>query len=145
MELSPAFTITLISSIVASGVQLTVFVVLYKTLKAIHVQNTNHEKYFKNQAILDKNILTFKFADWLASEVKYYSPLYENNKDRKYILSQAERDDHLIAMAKKVITLCISEVVDVDILKDELERLIATLHTLEPEPTEIIVELRKLL
>ncbi len=145
MELSTSFTITLISSIVASGVQLTVFVVLYKTLKAVNVQNSHHEIFFELQRINDRYLLTFKFADWLSTEVKYYSPLYENNKDRQYILNPEEINSHLIAMANKTITLCKDDTVDVDIIKDEIERLIITLKSFKPEPVEVIVELRKLL
>ena len=145
MELSASFTITLISSIIASGVQLTVFAVLYKTLKAVHKQNTNHEKSFKIQLITQKNLLTFKFADWLSSEIKYFSPSYINNKDRDYILTQDEINNHLIAMGSKMISLCKDDIVDVDILKDEIDRLIRTYQDMETKPTEIIVELRKLL
>ena len=145
MELSASFTITLVSSIIASGVQLTVFAVLYKTLKAVHKQNTNHEKSFKIQLITQKNLLTFKFADWVSSEIKYYSPSYKNNKDREYILTQDEINNHLIAMGSKMISLCKDEIVDVDILKDEIDRLIRTFQDMETKPTEVIVELRKLL
>ena len=83
MDFSASFTITLLSSVIASAVQLTVFAVLYKTLKAVHIQNTHHEFFFELQRVNDRNLLTFKFADWLSTEVKYYSPLYENNKDRQ--------------------------------------------------------------
>lgn len=145
MELSASFTITLVSSIIASGVQLTVFVVLYKTLKAVHKQNTNHEKSFKIQLITQKNLLTFKFADWLSSEIKYFSPAYKNNKDRDYILTPDEINNHLMSMGSKMISLCNDGIVDVNILKDEIDRLIRTFQDMETIPTEIIVELRKLL
>ena len=48
-------------------------------------------------------------------------------------------------MANKTISLCQDDTVDVDIIKDEIERLIITLQSFKPEPTEIIDKLRKLL
>jgi len=145
MEFSASFTITLVSSIIASGVQLTVFVVLYKTLKAVHKQNSNHEKSFKIQQITQKNLLTFRFADWVSSEIKYFSPAYKNNKDREYILTEDEISRHLIAIGNKMVSLCNDKIVDVDILKDEIERLITTFQKMDKIPTDIVVELRKLL
>jgi len=145
MELGASFTITLISSVIASGVQLTVFGVLYKTLKAIHIQNTHYEKSMQTNELVQKNTLTFRFADWLASEIKYYSPLYEANRDRKYILSPNEIDDHLMSLAKKLIDLINQDVVDSSILRDEIERLIRTLDMMESKPTDVIVDLKKLL
>ncbi len=145
MEFTDSFTITLISSVVASGVQLTVFGVLYKTLRAIHIQNTNHEKSFKTNEVIQKNTLTFRFADWISSEVKYYSPLYKNNKDREYILTPIEIDDHLISMAKKLVDLITKDVVDSSILRDEIERMIATLENMESPDTKVIEELKELL
>ena len=145
MEISISLLTTLVVALASSIIEIGVIIVLYKSLRTVQAQNKHHENYFENQRIVNKNSLTFKFADWLSSEVKYYSPLYEGYKDRKFILTQAERDDHIVAMANKAISLCEKDIVDVDILKDEIERLLATLHTLESEPTEIIVELRKLL
>lgn len=145
MEISAPFIITLISSIVASAVQLTVFAVLYKTLKAIHIQNTNYEKSFKTNETIQKNLLTFRFADWLSSEIKYYSPLYKANQGRDYILTGDEINDHLVAMAKKLVTLINQKVVDASILRDEIERSIATLDNMESKPLDIIVDLKKLL
>lgn len=145
MEITDTVFATLSVALVSSIIETGVILILYKSMRVVQGQNKHHEKHFENQRIVNKNSLTFKFADWLSTEVKYYSPLYKNNKDRKYILSQSERDDHLVAMANKAISLCEKDIVDVDILKDEIERLVATLHTLESEPTEVIVELRKLL
>lgn len=145
MEFSPSFVITLVSSVVASAVQLTVFCVLYKTLKAIHIQNTNYEKSFITNEVVQKNLLTFRFADWLSSEIKYYSPLYKANKTREYLLTPSEIDGHLIAMAKKLISLIEQNAVDSSILRDEIERLIATFEEMKPRPTDVIVKLKKLL
>jgi len=145
MEITDTVFATLAVALVSSIIETGVILVLYKSLRVVQAQNKHHEKYFDNQIIVNKNSLTFRFADWLSTEVKYYSPLYEGNKDRKYILTESEINDHLIAMSDKAISLCKKDIVDVDILKDEIERLIATLHTLKPEPTETIVELRKLL
>jgi len=145
LDFSASFTITLISSIIASGVQLTVFVVLYKTMKAVHIQNTNHERSFKIQQVNQKIALTFRFADWAAAEVKYYSPLFESNKDRKYILSESERDLHLVSIAKKMVKMCNDEIVDVDLLKDEVERLVLTLDNMKSKPLDVLVNLKRLL
>jgi len=145
MEITDTVFATLAVALVSSIIETGVILVLYKSLRVVQAQNKRHEKYFDNQIIVNRNSLTFRFADWLSTEVKYYSPLYKGNKDRKYILTQSEINDHLIAMGNKAISLCKKDIVDVDILKDEIERLIATLHKLEPEPTETIVELRKLL
>ena len=145
MEILSPFGITIVTAVIGMCVQLSVFVVLYRTLRAVQIQNPHHEFFFELQRINDRNLLTFKFADWLSTEVKYYSPLYENNKDRQYILSPQEINSHLIAMANKTISLCQDNTVDVDIIKDEIERLIITLQSFKPEPTEIIDKLRKLL
>ncbi len=145
MEISDTVFLTLTVALVGAIIEIGVILVLYKSLRAVQAQNKHHEIYFENQRIVNRNSLTFRFADWLSTEVKYYSPLYEGNKDRKYILTQAEINDHLVAMSNKAISLCKKDIVDIDILKDEVERLIATLHVLKPEPTETIVELRKLL
>lgn len=145
MEISDTIFVTLAVALIGAAIEIGVILVLYKSLRTVQAQNKHHEEYFENQRIVNKYFLTFKFADWLSTEVKYYSPLYEINKDRKYLLTRAEIDDHLIAMSNKALSLCKKDIVDVDILKDEIERLIATLHELQPEPTEIIVDLRKLL
>ncbi len=145
MELSLSFTITLISSVIASGLQMSVFIVLYKTLRAIHNQNTNHEQSFKIQRVTQKLNLTFKFADWIASELKYFSSLYENNQKRKYILSESEINVHLTSIGNKMVTLCTDDIVETDFLKDEIERLILTLENMKSKPFDVIVGLKKLL
>ena len=145
MEISDTVFVTLAVALASAIIEIGVILVLYKSLRTVQAQNKHHENYFENQRTVNKYLLTFKLADWLSTEVKYYSPLYEGNKDRKFILTQSEIDTHLIAMSNKVISLCTKDVVDIDILKDEVDRLIATLHELKPEPTETIVELRKLL
>ncbi len=149
MEPLPSLPFSLVVSLIAATasniVQLIVFIVLYKTLKAVKIQNANHEKNFKSQMNIEKNAITFTFADWVASEVKYYSPLYEKNKQREYVLPQSKIDRHLIAIGKKIVTMCDDKTVDVDIMKDEIERLILTLDHMVNEPTHVISDLKKLL
>lgn len=128
-----------------NAVQIIVFIVLYKTLKAIKVQNQHHEKHFKSQMNIERNSLTFRFADWVSSEVKYYSPLYKQNKNREYVLSTEKINMHLISIAKKVVIMSNDNTVDVDVMKDEIERLILTLDNMEKEPTHVISDLKKLL
>jgi len=145
MEISDTVYLTLSVAFISSIIEIGVILVLYKSLRAVQAQNKHHEGYFENQRTVNKYFLTFKFADWLSAEVKYYSPLYEGNKDRKYLLSRAEIDDHLVAMSNKAISLCKKGVVDIDIIKDEIERLILTLGNMDKEPTHVILDLKKLL
>ncbi len=44
-----------------------------------------------------------------------------------------------------MISLCNDDVVDVNILKDEIERLILTLENMKSKPLDVIVDLKKLL
>jgi len=145
MSWSIEFIISLVAAAATNVVQIVVFIVLYKTLKAIKTQNDHHTKHFKSQMNIERNSLTFRFADWVAREVKYYSPLYKENKDREYVLSAKKINTHLIAIAKKVVDMSSNNTIDVDIMKDEIERLILTLDNMENEPTHIISDLKKLL
>ena len=145
IEIPLNLAISLIAAAATNAVQLTVFIVLYKTLKAIKNQNQHHEKHFKSQMNIERNSLTFRFADWVSREVKYYSPLYKQNKNREYVLSAKKIDTHLIAIAKKVITMSNNDTIDIDIMKDEIERLILTLDNIDKEPTHIISDLKELL
>ena len=140
-----SLVVSLIAATASNIVQLVVFIVLYKTLKAIKIQNLNHEKNFKSQMNIEKNSITFRFADWVATEVKYYSPLYKHNKQKEYVLSPDKINKHLISIGKKIVSMCDDKTVDVDIMKDEIERLILTLDNMENEPTHVISDLKKLL
>lgn len=145
MSWSIEFIISLVAAAATNLVQIIVFIVLYKTLKAIKTQNDHHAKHFKSQMNIEKNSLTFRFADWVAREVKYYSPLYKENKNREYVLSAEKVDTHLISIAKKVVDMGNDNTIDVDIMKDEIERLILTLDNMENEPTQLMSDLKKLL
>jgi len=145
MEFSLQFIISIFLAVISSAVQIVVLVVLYRTLKEMQHQNTHHEQSLDIQRTTQKYNLTFTFADWVSSEVKYYSPLYENNQGRKYILTHNEINIHLVALGEKMISLCNEKIVDKSILKDEIERLVATLQNMESKPTSVIIDLEKLL
>lgn len=145
MSWSIEFIISLVAAAATNVVQIVVFIVLYKTLKAIKTQNDHHTQHFKSQMNIEKNSLTFRFADWVAREVKYYSPLYKENKDREYVLSPEKVNIHLISIAKKVVDMGNDNTIDVDIMKDEIERLILTLDNMENEATQVMSDLKKLL
>ena len=145
MEFSLQFIISIFLAVLSSSVQIVVLVVLYRTLKEMQQQNTHHEKSFAVQRTTQKYNLTFRFADWISSEVKYYSPLYENNLTRKYILTHNEINIHLVALGQKMVSLCNTRIVDKSILKDEIERLSITLQNMESKPTSVIDDLEKLL
>lgn len=137
--------ITLPIALGANVAQVAMTIVLYITFRNIKKQSSHIEKNFVSQMNIEKNSLTFRFADWIASEVKYYSPLYKENKQREYVLSQEKIDRHLIAIGRKIVTMCKDKTVDVDIMKDEIERLILTLDGMDNEPTHVISDLKKLL
>ena len=140
-----SLVVSLIAATASNIVQLIVFIVLYKTLKAVKIQNANHEKNFVSQMNIEKNSITFRFADWVASEVKYYSPLYKKNKEKEYVLPPEKINTHLIAIGKKIVTMSKNNIIDIDVMKDEIERLILTLDNMESEPTHVISDLKKLL
>lgn len=145
--LDPEFIqgVTLPIALGANIAQVAMTVVLYITFRNIKKQSRHIEQNFTSQMNIEKNSLTFTFADWIASEVKYYSPLYKQNKEVEYVLSQDKIDRHLTAIGRKIVTMCNDETVDVDILKDKIERLILTLDNMEKEPTHVISDLKKLL
>ena len=120
-------------------------VVLIWSLREVRNQNKHNSKYLKSQMNIEQNTLTFLFADWVSREVKYYSPLYKENKEREYVLSPEKINKHLISIAKKVVTMADRDIVDIDIMKDEIERLVMTLDNMDKEPTHVISDLKKLL
>ena len=105
MEFSIQFLISIFLAIFTSVVEIIVLFVLYRTLKEMQEQNIHHEHSFEIQRTTQKYNLTFKFADWISSEVKYYSPLYTNNLKRKYILTHNEINIHLVALGQKMVSL----------------------------------------
>lgn len=137
--------VTLPIALGANIAQVAMTVVLYITFRNIKKQSLHIEQNFVSQMNIEKNSLTFTFADWIEREVKYYSPLYQKNKETEYVLSQDKIDKHLTAIGRKIITMCNDKTVDVDIIKDEIERLILTLDNMETEPTHVISDLKKLL
>lgn len=142
-EIIQGFTLPI--ALGANVAQVAMTIVLYITFRNIKKQSQHIEQNFVSQMNIEKNSLTFTFADWIASEVKYYSPLYTKNKDVQYILPRNKIDRHLTAIGRKIVTMCNAKTVDVDILKDEIERLILTLDNMENEPTHVISDLKKLL
>ncbi len=137
--------VTLPIALGANIAQVAMTIVLYITFRNIKKQSIHIEQNFVSQMNIEKNSLTFAFADWIEREVKYYSPLYQKNKEVEYVLSQDKIDKHLIAMGKKIVTMYNDKTVDVDIMKDEIERLILTLDNMANEPTHVISDLKKLL
>lgn len=137
--------ITLPLALGSNVAQVVMTIVLYITFRNIKKQSGYIEQNFLSQMNIEKNSLTFRFADWVAREVKYYSPLYKENKEREYVLSSKQIETHLISIAKKMVTMSENELIDIDIMKDEIERLILTLDNMDKEPTHVISDLKKLL
>jgi len=145
MEISDSLIFTFILAMVSATIEIAIMLVLFFTIREAKRQNKHTTDHLKSQMNIEKNSITFLFADWVSREVKYYSPLYKENKDREYVLSADKIDTHLIAIAKKVVKMSNEKIIDFDIIKDEIERLILTLDNMEKEPTLIISDLKKLL
>lgn len=145
MVLLDSLSITFIIAIVSASIEIGVMLVLIWSLKELKKQSKSNTQHLKSQMNIEKNSLTFRFADWISSEVKYYSPLYKENKNREYVLSPKKIDKHLISIAKKVIVMGKEKIVDIEVMKDEIGRLILTLENMENGQTEIIADLKKLL
>jgi len=136
---------TIVMAVIGSATNSVLLVVLYLTLKQAKSQNTMNKLYHDIQLLREKHSLTFAFSDWVATEIKYYSPLYEKNKSVDYILSTEKINKHLISVAEKLIILCNDDTVDKTLMRDEIDRLRLTLEEMNIDCIEVESALKILL
>ena len=139
------FSITLLVAIVGSLTNSILLVVLYLTLRQAKSQNLMNSKFNETQLIGARHSLTFAFADWISTEVKYYSPLYKNNVEEEYVLDKEKINKHIISIARKMVVLCNDNTVDASLMRDEIERMRLTLEIMKLDSVEIQSDLKQLL
>lgn len=132
-------------AVIASATNTILLVVLYLTLRQAKSQNEMNKQYHKVQLLREKHSLTFAFADWMATEVKYYSPLYKTHEPEEKVLDHEKINKHLISIAKKMIILCNDGTVDKDLMRDEIDRLRLTLEEMNADSVEVESALKVLL
>lgn len=140
------FAITLTVAIIGSLTNSILLIVLYLTLRQAKSQNKINQEFTKTQLTGARHSLTFAFADWIATEIKYYSPLYKNpDVEEEKVLDAEKINNHLISIARKVVVLCNDKTVDANLMRDEIERIRLTLDSMQVDAVEIESELKQLL
>lgn len=130
---------------IGSGTNTILLIVLYLTLRQAKSQNEMNKLYHKTQLIREKHSLTFAFADWIATEIKYYSPLYKTYEPKESVLNPEKINKHLISIAKKMIVLCNDGTVDKTLMRDEIDRMRLTLEAMKVDSIEVESALKVLL
>lgn len=140
------FTITIIVAVIGSLTNTILLIVLYLTLRQATSQNKMNQVHNKTQIVAARHSLTFAFADWIATEIKYYSPLYKNqNSEEEKVLSSEKINKHLISIARKMVVLCKDNTVDANLMRDEIERMRLTLDVMKVDAVEIESDLKHIL
>ena len=137
--------VSLLLAFFSGGTNTVLLIVLYLTLRQAKSQNEMNKQYHETQLLREKHSLTFAFADWVATEVKYYSPLYKTYEPEERILTSEKINRHLISIAKKLVVLCNDGTVDKSLMRDEIDRMRLTLEAMKVDSVEVESALKILL
>ena len=137
--------VSLLLAFFSGGTNTVLLIVLYLTLRQAKSQNDMNKTYNEAQLLREKHSLTFAFADSVATEVKYYSPLYKTYEPEEEVLNPEKINKHLISIAKKMIVLCNDETVDKSLMRDEIDRMRLTLEAMTVDSVEVESALKILL
>ncbi len=137
--------VSLLLAFFSGATNTVLLIVLYLTLRQAKSLNAMNSEYQKTQLLREKHSLTFAFADWVATEVKYYSPLYKTYEAKEKVLNPEKINKHLISIAKKMTVLCNDGTVDKSLMRDEIDRMRLTLESMNVDSVEVESDLKILL